>query len=39
MQDAVAAKPASEYEAKVPEIGTTEDRFIGQVYAELKTAK
>jgi cyclase len=32
-----AAKPTSAYDAKVPGVGTTGDRFIGQVYAELKT--
>jgi glyoxylase-like metal-dependent hydrolase (beta-lactamase superfamily II) len=35
-QDVVAAKPAADFAAKIQEPGTTEDRFIGQVYAELK---
>jgi len=35
----VAAKPAAEYDSKVQEAGTTRDRFIGQLYAELKTPK
>ena len=30
-----AAKPTSDYDAKVPEVGTTGDRFVGQLYAEL----
>jgi hypothetical protein len=38
-QDVVAAKPASDYAAKIQEPGTTEDRFIGQVYAELKGSR
>jgi len=39
LQDVVAAKPTADYDAKVPEIGTTGDRFVGQVYAELKAGK
>jgi cyclase len=38
-QDVIAAKPASDYEAKVPEAGATGDRFVGQLYAELKAAQ
>ena len=34
--EVIAAKPASEFSSQVKEIGITEDRFIGQVYAELK---
>jgi len=34
--EVVAAKPAAEYSAKIKEVGMTEDRFVGQVYAELK---
>jgi glyoxylase-like metal-dependent hydrolase (beta-lactamase superfamily II) len=34
--EVIAAKPAAEYESKIKEIGMTEDRFVGQVYAELK---
>jgi hypothetical protein len=32
----VAAKPTAEFDAKVGQVGTTADRFVGQVYAELK---
>ena len=39
LQEVVAAKPTADYDAKVPEIGTTGDRFVGQVYAELKAGK
>ena len=35
----IAANPASDYDAKIEQAGTTRDRFIGQLYAELKTAK
>jgi cyclase len=38
-EQVVAANPASDYDAKIKEAGTTRDRFIGQVYAELKTAR
>jgi len=31
----VAAKPTADYDAKVPQAGTTGDRFIGQLYGEL----
>ena len=31
----VASKPTADYDAKVPQPGTTGDRFIGQLYAEL----
>jgi hypothetical protein len=34
-----AAKPAKDYDAKVPEVGTTDDRFVGQLYAELTAAR
>ena len=34
--DAVAAKPAGEYSSRVPEGGPTEDRFVGQVFQEVK---
>jgi cyclase len=33
-----AAKPTVDYDAKVPGVGTTGERFIGQLYAELKPA-
>jgi cyclase len=35
-EQAVAAKPTADYDAKVQQPGTTGDRFVGQVYAELK---
>ena len=35
-EQVVAAKPTSDYDAKVQEPGTTADRFVGQLYAELK---
>jgi cyclase len=31
----VAAKPTADYDAKVPQPGTTGERFIGQLYGEL----
>lgn len=34
--DTVAAKPASEFSSRVPEGGPTEDRFVGQVFQEVK---
>jgi len=39
MEQVVDAKPATDYARKVQEAGTTGDRFIGQLYAELKPAK
>jgi hypothetical protein len=38
-EQVLAAKPAADYDSKVQQPGTTGDRFIGQLYAELKTAK
>ena len=39
-QDQVlAAKVTSDYDARVPSAATTSDRFITQLYAELKTSK
>ena len=35
-EQVVAAKPTADYEAKVQQAGTTADRFVGQLYAELK---
>jgi cyclase len=35
-QEVVAAKLTADYDSKVPEVGTTADRFIGQLYAEIK---
>ncbi len=39
VEQVTAAKPTSDYDAKVPGIGTTGDRFIGQLYTELSGAK
>lgn len=38
-EEVLAAKVTSDYDSKVTGVGTTGDRFIGQVYAELKAAK
>ncbi len=38
-EQVVAAKPLADFEAKVQQPGTTGDRFVGQVYAELKAAR
>jgi len=35
-QDVIAANPAGPFESKVQQPGMTRDRFVGQVYAELK---
>jgi len=35
-EQVVAAKPAAEFDSKVQQPGTTGDRFVGQLYAELK---
>ena len=35
-EQVVAAKPTADYDSKVQQPGTTGDRFIGQLYAELK---
>ena len=34
--EVIAAKPGAEFSSKIQQVGMTEDRFIGQVYAELK---
>lgn len=39
LQEVIASKPTADYDSKVPGVGTTGDRFIGQVYAELKAAR
>ncbi len=36
VEQVTAAKPTSDYDAKVPGVGNTGDRFVGQLYAELK---
>jgi glyoxylase-like metal-dependent hydrolase (beta-lactamase superfamily II) len=33
--EVLAAKPQADYDAKVPQPGTTGERFVGQLYAEL----
>jgi glyoxylase-like metal-dependent hydrolase (beta-lactamase superfamily II) len=35
LEQITASKPTADYDASVPEVGTTGDRFIGQLYAEL----
>jgi glyoxylase-like metal-dependent hydrolase (beta-lactamase superfamily II) len=39
LEEVVAAKPTGDYESKVQEAAKTGERFIGQVYADLKAAK
>ena len=34
--EVVAAKPQAEYDARIQQVAQTGDRFVGQVYAELK---
>jgi cyclase len=34
-QQIVAAKPTADYDSKIQEVGTTADRFVNQLYAEL----
>jgi glyoxylase-like metal-dependent hydrolase (beta-lactamase superfamily II) len=36
VEQVTAAKPTSDFDARVPGVGTTGDRFVGQLYAELK---
>ena len=38
-EDVIAAKPLADLDAKVQQAGTTGDRFLGQVYGELKGGK
>lgn len=38
-EQVIAAKLTSDYDSKVAEAGTTGDRFIGQLYQELKAAQ
>jgi len=38
-EEVIAAKPLADLDARVKEVGTTGDRFLGQVYAELKAAR
>lgn len=39
VQEVMAAKPTAAYDAKVPQSNTTTERFVTQVYAELKAGK
>lgn len=39
LEQVIASKPTADFDAKVPGVGTTGDRFIGQLYAELQAAK
>lgn len=36
LEQVIAAKPTADFDANVTGVGTTGDRFIGQLYAELK---
>jgi cyclase len=36
LEEVTAAKPTAEWDGKIQQAGTTGDRFVGQVYAELK---
>ena len=38
-EEVIAAKPLADLDARVKDAGTTGDRFLGQVYAELKGGK
>jgi len=37
--DVVAAKLTSSFDAQIPQAAATSDRFVGQLYAELKPRK
>jgi cyclase len=37
LEEVMAAKPAAEFSSRIKEVGTTDERFVGQVYAEVKT--
>jgi hypothetical protein len=39
LEEVMASRPTASYDSKVPGGATTIDRFVGQVYAELKAAK
>ena len=39
LQEVIAAKPTADFDAKVPNASTTSERFITQVYQELKDGK
>jgi cyclase len=38
-EEVLAARPTADYDARVPSAATTSDRFVGQLYAEIKGAK
>jgi len=38
-EETLAAHPTSEYDSKIPQAQETSQRFVGQLYAELKPAK
>jgi len=38
-EEVIAAKVTADYDARIPSASTTSERFIGQLYAELKAAK
>ena len=39
LEEVLAAKPTADLRCESPGGGTTIDRFVGQVYAELKAGK
>ncbi|MBI2818650.1 MAG: MBL fold metallo-hydrolase [Acidobacteria bacterium] len=39
VEEVIAVNPANDYEAKISNTGTTRDRFLGQLYEELKAAR
>ncbi len=39
VQEVLAARPTADYDSKVPQSNTTTERFVTQVYAELKAGK
>jgi len=39
VEEVIASKPTADYDAKVPTAATTSERFIRQVYTELKTPR
>ncbi len=39
VEEVIAAKPTAEFDARIPSANTTSERFIRQVYTELKTPR
>ena len=39
VEEVIAAKPTADYDARIPTAATTSERFIRQVYTELKTPR